>query len=151
MSQSLSVVYLHLVFSTKWRQPFLSDRAIRYAMHARLGRTSAELGCPSICVGGVEDHVHILARYGRTISQADWVKELKRTSSLWMKQCDPRFKDFAWQLGYRIFSVGSANPEVVRWYIEHQEEHHAKQDFQNEFRGLLQEHDEPWNELYVWD
>src|SRR6516162_7252524 len=103
--QSLSVVYLHLVFSTKDRQPFLRDPGIRAEMHKWLGSASGQLQCPSVIVGGVEDHVHILSRLGRTITQADWVKELKRTSSLWIKQRDPRLSEFTWQAGYGVFSV----------------------------------------------
>lgn len=151
MPQSLSVVYLHLVFSTKDRRTFLRDQSIRGEMHAWLGSASGELGCPSILVGGVEDHVHILARHGRTISQADWVKELKRTSSVWIKECDARAGDFAWQAGYGVFSVSASNLETVRNYVARQGEHHRKQNFQEEFRTLLQKHGEAWDEKYVWD
>lgn len=89
MPQSLSCVSLHLVFSTKNRQPFLRDPILRQEMHAYLGRTSKTLECPPLIVGGVEDHVHLLGRMSRTITQADWVKELKRVSSIWIKQRDP--------------------------------------------------------------
>ena len=80
-------------------------------MHAWLGAASRELGCTPIVVGGVEDHVHILARHVRTLSQADWVKELKRTSTIWIK---PRSADFGWQSGYGVFSVSASNLERVR-------------------------------------
>lgn len=151
MPQSLSVVYLHLVFSTKERRPFLRDKTLRMEMHAWLGSASAQIGCPSILVGGVEDHVHLLARHGRNISQADWVKELKRTSSVWIKERDPASGDFAWQAGYGLFSVSASNLDSVRDYIAHQEEHHKKWSFQDELRKLLQKHGEQWNEQYVWD
>jgi putative transposase len=62
MSQSLSQIYLHIVFSTKERKPFLQELASRQAMHKCLANTSNELGCPCLEVGGVEDHVHILSR-----------------------------------------------------------------------------------------
>ena len=78
--QSLSVVYLHLVFSTKDRRPFLRNQKIRESLHAHLGEISKRLDCPPILVGGVEDHVHMLARFGRTITQAEWIKEMKRVS-----------------------------------------------------------------------
>ena len=68
MPQSLSVVYLHLVFSTKDRRPFLRDPVIRAEMHAMLGSTSGQLQCPSVLVGGVEDHVHILAPVTKTVT-----------------------------------------------------------------------------------
>jgi putative transposase len=151
MPQSLSVVYLHLVFSTKERRPWLRDPILRAEMHAWLGGASRKLGCPTILVGGVEDHVHLLARYGRTISQADWVKELKRTSSLWIKERDPASQDFAWQAGYGIFGVCTSRLDVVRNYIARQEEHHGTRTFQDEFRTLLEEHGEAWDERYVWD
>ena len=82
MPQSLSAVYIHLIFSTKDRHPFLRDESLRQDLHAFLGGTSKTLQCPPIIVGGVEDHVHFLARFGRTITQAEWVKELKRVSSM---------------------------------------------------------------------
>ena len=71
MPQSLSAVYIHLVFSTKNRQPFLRDKVIRTRLHAQLGGISKTLGCAPILTGGVEDHVHLLARFGRTITQAE--------------------------------------------------------------------------------
>ena len=84
MPQSLSAVYTHLVFSTKERRPFLRDRQLRESVHAYLGEVSKRLECPPILVGGVEDHVHLLARFGRTITQSEWVKELKRVSNEWI-------------------------------------------------------------------
>ena len=86
MSQSLSAVYIHLVFSTKNRRPLLRDEVKREALHAYLGSISKNLECPPILVGGVEDHVHLLCRFARTITQAEWVKELKRVSNSWLKE-----------------------------------------------------------------
>ncbi|MFT4588704.1 MAG: putative transposase [Limisphaerales bacterium] len=86
MPQSLSAVYIHLVFSTKDRRPFLRDESLRESLHGHLGEVSKKLDCPPIRVGGVEDHVHLLCRFGRTITQAEWVKELKRVSSAWLKE-----------------------------------------------------------------
>nr|VFJ64381.1 MAG: Transposase IS200 like [Candidatus Kentron sp. FM]VFJ64855.1 MAG: Transposase IS200 like [Candidatus Kentron sp. FM]VFK15337.1 MAG: Transposase IS200 like [Candidatus Kentron sp. FM] len=89
MSQSLSSVYVHWVFSVKNREPFLGDARIRGEMHAFLGGVAKRLECPSIIVGGTEDHVHLLCRLGRTVSQADYVKELKRVSAIWVKKRTP--------------------------------------------------------------
>lgn len=151
MPQSLSSVYVHLVFSTKQRLPFLRDCNLREETHSYLGGISKERGCPPILVGGVEDHVHLLARQSRTISQADWVKELKRSSSLWLKGRDAKMRDFAWQTGYGAFSVSVSNVEAVRDYIARQEEHHRKATFQDEFRTMLRKHGVSWDERYVWD
>jgi putative transposase len=151
MPQALSAVYVHLVFSTKERRPWLRDRATREAMHAFLGSASKQLECPPILCGGVEDHIHLLARLGRTISQSDWVKELKRVSNLWLKGRGREYGDFEWQGGYADFAVSPSNLEVVKAYIARQEEHHQKTGFQEELRALLRKHHLEWDERYVWD
>jgi REP element-mobilizing transposase RayT len=81
MPQSLSAVYIHLTFSTKERRPWLRDKMTRDALHAYLGGISKTLECPPLIIGGVDDHVHLLCRFGRMITQAEWVKELKRVSN----------------------------------------------------------------------
>ena len=151
MPQSLSAVYIHLVFSTKERQPFLRDRDTRESLHAYLGGISKTLDCPPIIVGGIEDHVHLLARFGRTITQAEWVKELKRVSNLWLKQQSRTYADFQWQGGYADFSVSPSNLERVKRYIVNQEDNHRKLSFQDELRALLRKHKVEWDERYVWD
>ena len=107
MPQSLSAVYLHLVFSTKDRHPFLTDLILRSEMHSMLGGISNQHGCIPILIGGVEDHVHILARLSRTTTQSDWVKELKRASSIWIKERELGMRDFSWQSGYGVFPSAS--------------------------------------------
>lgn len=151
MPQSLSSVYLHLVFSTKNREPWLRNAAVRTEMHAFLGGVSKQLDCPPVNVGGVEDHVHLLARCGRGVTQSDWVKELKRVSSRWIKERDGRLADFAWQGGYGVFSVSPSALDAAERYIKGQEAHHRKITFQEEFRKFLQKHRLEWNERYVWD
>jgi putative transposase len=86
MPQSLSSVYVHAVFSTKDRRPFLRDLALRESLHAYLGAVSKKLECAPLRIGGVEDHVHILFRLSRTITMAEWVKEMKRVSNIWLKE-----------------------------------------------------------------
>ncbi|HEY6232688.1 MAG TPA: transposase, partial [Pyrinomonadaceae bacterium] len=98
---------------------------------------------------GVEDHVHLLARFGRTLTQADWVKELKRVSNLWLKE--QGINGFEWQAGYANFSVSRSNLAQVKTYIAKQEEHHRKLDFQDEVRALLTRHEMEWDERYLWD
>ena len=150
MPQSLSAVYVHLVFSTKNRQPFLRDIEMRTRLHSQLGGISKTLGCAPVLTGGVEDHVHLLARLSRTITQAEWVKELKRVSNLWLKD-EYQMRDFEWQGGYDDFSVSESNLEQVKRYIANQEERHRKINFQDELRALLMRHRIEWNEEHIWD
>jgi putative transposase len=151
MPQSLSAVYIHLVFSTKERRPFLRDKIVRDALHAQLGAISRTLECPPLLVGGVEDHIHLLARFARTITQAEWVKEIKRVSNLWIQQLGREYGDFQWQGGYADFSVSQSNLDAVKHYIATQEEHHRTMSFQEELRALLRKHEIEWDERYVWD
>ena len=150
MPQSLSAVYIHLVYSTKERRPLLKDETIRESLHRYLGRISKQLKCAPIVVGGMEDHVHLLARFGRTITQAEWVKELKRVSNLWLKK-EHRITDFEWHGGYADFSVSQSDLEQVKKYIANQSAHHKKMNFQDELRLLLQQHHVEWDERYIWE
>ena len=151
MPQSLSAVYIHLVFSTKERRPFLRNDKLRVALHAYMSEVSKQPDCPPIITNGVEDRIHMLARLGRKITQADWVKELKRGSNIWPKDTDPTLSDFQWQGGYGDFSAGVAELDTTSKYIASQAEHHRKTTFQDEYRELLKRNNIEWDEKYVWD
>lgn len=149
MPQSYSAVNIHLVFATKDRRPTLRDTSTRLALHAQLGAISRQLGCPPILVGGFYDHVHVLAQLGRAISQAEWVKELKRVSGAWLKARADGMPEFQWQGGYASFSVSESNLDQVRRYIANQEEHHRNTGFQEELRALLERHRIEWDEQHL--
>jgi REP element-mobilizing transposase RayT len=151
MPQSLSAVYIHVVFSTKHRQPWLRDRTLREDTHAMLGGISKKLECAPLQVGGVEDHVHLLGRFGRIVTVSDWVKELKRVSSLWLKERDRGLSRFMWQGGYAAFSVSASRLRQVSEYIREQEKHHLKMSFQDELRLLLRRHGLTWDEEHLWE
>jgi REP element-mobilizing transposase RayT len=143
---------LRLEWPSKMRDgPVMHDTPTREALHSYLGGVSKQLDCPPLLVGGMEDHIHRLARFGRTITQAEWVKELKRVSNLWLKERGRDFANFEWQGGYADFSVSQSNLEQEKQSIPRQEEHHRKMDFQDELRALLRKHQTEWDEKYVWD
>ena len=151
MPQSLAKIIVHTVFSTKDRRPFLRDRVSREELHRYLGGILANRDCQPLVIGGMEDHVHILSTLARTWQPAEMVKEVKRSSSLWLKTKGPEWHDFAWQSGYGMFSVGHLQVEAVRKYIAGQEEHHRKVSFQDEFRDFLKRYEISYDERYVWD
>ena len=151
MAQSLANILVHTIFSTKDRHPFLRDRPLREELHRYLGGILTNLACPPIIVGGVDDHVHLLCGLSRTCEPAAMVKELKRSSSLWLKTRSPQMKNFAWQSGYGIFSIGFSQIETTRNYIEGQEEHHRTVSFQDELRQFLQRYELAFDERFVWD
>jgi putative transposase len=151
MPQSLAKILIHTVFSTKERRPLLREAGLRDELHRYLGGILKHLECQPVIVGGVDDHVHLLAALGRTIAVAEMVKEVKRSSSLWIKEKEESQRDFAWQSGYGAFSVGFSQLEEVRRYVAGQEEHHRKMSFQDEFRRLLKRYEVAFDERYVWD
>ena len=150
MPQSLAKIYIHAIFSTKNREPVLADEWRDELFHV-LGGAANNLGCQSMIVGGVADHVHMLFQLGRTITIADAVGKIKSTSSSWVNQMQKLAMPFHWQGGYAAFSVSQSNVEAVREYIRRQPEHHAKQSFQDELREWLRRYEIEWDERYVWD
>jgi len=151
MSQSLSAIHLHLVFSTKNRVPFFRDPELRRELHAYLGGISKRLDCMPHQVGGTEDHVHLLCAFSRMLTVAEWVKELKRVSNHWLTQGGTSIPEFAWQNGYGVFSVSESGLAKTMEYIARQEEHHRARTFQDEFRSFLKQHRIEWDERYLWD
>jgi REP element-mobilizing transposase RayT len=151
MPQSLAKILAHTVFSMKERRPYLRDKALREEMHRYLGGILSNLKCQPIIVGGVEDHVHLLSALVRTSSAAEMVKELKRSSSQWIKTKSAILQDFNWQNGYGMFSIGFSQIPTVKDYIVNQEEHHRRLTFQDEVRALLQRYQIDYDERYVWD
>src|SRR4051812_5668127 len=117
MAQSLSLIVVHVIFSTKDRAPYL-DLSIRISMHAYLATIARDAGCEAYWVGGVADHVHLAIRLSRTISIADLVEHLKTTSSKWVKTQSAACRKFSWQRGYGCFSVGPRDLDALRKYID---------------------------------
>ncbi len=150
MPQSLSLVMVHLVFSTKDREPWLT-REIRPRLHAYLAEVARSKGCLAYRVGGVADHVHLALTLPRTLTQSDLVKELKTSSNHWLEKQDGSFTTFAWQRGYGIFSIGKSQLQALVDYIASQEEHHRARTFQEEFRAMLDKYGVEYDEAYVWD
>lgn len=150
MPQSLTNIIIHAIFSTRDRAPLLRDPVLREEMHRMLGGVGNELGCQSVIVGGTEDHVHVLGHLSRTVALADWVKELKRQSSIWAKSRSESLQGFAWQGGYGAFSVSHSVKKRVIEYVANQEEHHKQETFQGEYRRVLKLNEIDWDEEYVW-
>ena len=151
MSQSLADVLIHVVFSTKQRVRCLEGEDLQNRLHAYLAGISNHQQCPSLAVGGTEDHIHLLCRMNRTGALSDLLRELKRSSSTWVQAQDFRLRNFAWQAGYGAFSVGRPQAGNVIGYIRNQGVHHRRRTFQDEFRLLLAQHEIDYDERYVWD
>ena len=150
MSQSLSQLYVHLVFSTKHREPLLLS-PLRGQMHAYLATVLKNQDSPAVKFGGTSDHVHSLFRLSKNCSMAKIVEEIKTSSSKWIKTQDRALINFHWQSGYGAFSVSPADVQAVAEYIAQQEAHHRAVTFQEEYRRLLESHGIEFDERYLWD
>ena len=150
MAQSLSLVVIHVIFSTKDRRPLVSAH-IRPQLHAYLATVARNAGCECYRVGGVADHVHLAIRLSRTLTIAKLVEDLKTSSSKWLKAQSPDLDVFSWQRGYGCFSVGPTDLGALCLYIDQQEEHHRTRTFQEEFRMFLKKYGVEYDEAYVWD
>ena len=150
MGQSLVKNYLHIIFSTKYRQPFIKpdyeENLFRY-----LGGICKNLDSPSLIVGGHLDHVHVLCLLSKKITLMKMVENLKTESSKWMKTQSDVLKSFYWQDGYGAFSVNPSQVDIVIEYIKNQKQHHQKKTFQNEYRAFLKKYKVEYDERYVWD
>ena len=150
MPQSLAKLWVHLIFCTKVRYPFLTDKSVRRDTHAYLATVLRSHDCETATVGGIENHVHALFALSRNYSTAEIVKEIKITSSRWIKEKSPTQKKFHWQSGYGAFSVSQSHVEQVCRYILRQEQHHRKITFQDEYREFLGRYQVDYDERHVW-
>lgn len=150
MGQSLVRNAVHIVFSTKHRQPIIQP-SVEQALHSYLGGTCNELNSPVIRVGGYTDHVHILCFLSKKMAMMKLVEKIKTSSSKWMKTKGPEYENFYWQDGYGAFSVNPHEMDALIRYIENQHAHHTRIRFQDEYRKILRDLEVEFDERYVWD
>ncbi len=150
MSQSLTKNLIHLVYSTRHRQAWLTEET-RTSLFAYQAGIYRQWDSPAIVIGGVEDHVHALFSLSKNHALKKVVEEVKKGSSKWMKAEGLRIRDFYWQQGYAAFSVSVSNVPTLKRYIEDQPRHHRRMNFQDELRGLLTRHGIEFDERYLWD
>jgi len=142
---------LHVVFSTKHRQPYFQDADFARELYAYIAGICKKQDCFAKLVGGYVDHIHLLCSLSRQKTIADLIRNLKTSSTTWIKTRKPEWGDFHWQAGYGVFSVSQSQLEKAKDYISNQNEHHQTMPFQDEFRKLLKAHGIDFDEEYVWD
>lgn len=141
---------MHIVFSTKDRQPFIHP-SVAPELYAYLGGICKNMESFPVEIGGSTDHVHILCLLSRKMALMKLVEELKSHSSKWIKDKGHEYRSFYWQNGYGGFSVNPTEIDIVRKYISGQNEHHEKRTFQDEYRAFLKKYAVEYDERYVWD
>jgi len=150
MAQTLVRLYVHIIFSTKYRQNIIQPD-IESELFAYMGGIANNNESKLLAAGGTENHVHLLASMSKKSCLSEFVGDIKRDSSVWIKTQDSWYKKFHWQDGYGAFSVGYTQLNAVKKYISRQKEHHARVSFEDEFRYFLKKYGVDYDERYVWD
>ena len=152
MPQSIAKVAIHIVFSTKYRKPWLKSRALCDELYAYMATVlKDDVDSPAIIINGVEDHIHALCLLSRKFPIMKVIEKMKTETSKWLKKQSHETRDFVWQGGYGAFSVSGSNIPQVKKYIRGQEEHHRHMTYQDEFRELCKRHGIELDERYCWD
>ena len=148
MGQSLSQLYIHLIFGTKNRQPIIKEE-LETKLHAYIAGILKNMNSPALSINSVPDHIHILFRLSKNYALAKIVEEIKKNSSKWVKTNFDKLQNFKWQIGYGAFSVSSSKIDIVKNYISNQKEHHKKVSFKEELENFLNEYNiVEYNEKY---
>ena len=149
MPQSYAAIYHHFVFSTKERVAII-DAPLQTRLYEFIGGLCKHRNSRLLFAGGMPDHVHLLVSLDKEWAPSPFMREIKGNSSKWIHETFPSQKHFAWQAGYGAFSVGHLELQSVKQYIAGQAEHHKIKTFQDEFRELLERHNIPYDERYIW-
>jgi putative transposase len=149
MSHTIFKVYMHIVLSTKKRQPLITPEN-ENPLYEYVHRICKSLECWPLSIGGSKDHIHILCRLSKDISVVELIEEIKISSTRWAKSksCVP--ENFSWQQGFASFSVGEDDLPQLCHYIEKQKEHHAMMSFEEEYRKLLDENEVEYDNASIW-
>ena len=149
MAQSLTKIYLHVIFHVKANSPLIKDEHLE-RLHSYIGELVNSTGCQVVRVGGVNDHVHVLCLLSREETVAHLVEEMKRNSSRWMKSLGSLYAQFAWQGGYAAFSVSQSVVNKTIDYVNRQKEHHRNVSFRDEYLQFLKLYNINYDEKYVF-
>jgi putative transposase len=150
MSQTLTSLLVHLIFSTKDRVNIITPE-VEPDLFAYMGGILKNQGSRLLDAGGTSDHVHLLISQSKNIALSALMEELKKSSSAWIKTAGRTFRDFHWQDGYGAFSIGQREMPELKRYIANQKEHHRLQTFQQELIQFLEEYGIDYDVRYLWD
>ena len=140
----------HIVFSTKYRKPWIAPSVAERLDPFIGGIVRAEHGT-LLAIGGIEDHVHLYIRWRTDETIANLMRTVKARSSKWIHDTFPELAEFAWQEGYAAFTVSQSQDLALRRYIANQREHHSQRDFKGKLTKLLESHKIKFEERYVFD
>ncbi len=149
MANTYHQMYLQMVFAVKYRKAVL-QKAWRDEVFGVIGNLINEANCKTIIVNGVEDHVHCFVGQRPSVSVSDLMQKVKAKSSKYINEHSLTPEKFEWQEGYGVFSYHQSQLDTIYKYIQHQEAHHQKQSFKEEYLVLLKEFEVMFDEQYIF-
>ena len=150
MAQTLVSLMVHVVFSTKNREPLIT-LDIEPELFAYIGGILKNKESRLIDAGGTADHVHLLISQSKNKALSSLMKDVKKDSSSWVKTKEKGLRNFHWQDGYGGFSIGKSDIPGLKQYLASQKEHHRKRSFQEELIQFLNEYGIEYDERYLWN
>lgn len=150
MGRTYTALNYHLVFSTKYRRKIIRPE-FREQLYQYIGGIIRKKNGVLLEIGGIEDHVHILAGFPATIAVSDMLKFIKSNSSGWVNETIKPREKFEWQPGYAAFTVSHSQKPAVQQYIQAQPQHHRKKTFENEYLKILVAHKIQYDPQYVFE
>jgi len=150
MAQTLVSLMVHVVFSTKNREAFITPE-IEPELFAYVGGILKNHESRLLDAGGTSDHVHLLVSQSKNVSLSSLMMGVKKDSSSWIKTKGSQFRNFHWQDGYGAFSIGKSDIHELKKYIAGQKEHHRKRSFQEELIEFLEDYGIAYDERYLWN
>ena len=149
MANTYHQIYVQTVFPVKYRNAIL-DKKWRSDLFGVIGNLINEMGCKTLLINGVEDHVHCLFAIKPNLSVSDVMKSIKSKSSKWINDNSLTSQRFEWQKGFGCFSYGKSQIPRVYEYVKNQEEHHRKRTFHDEYVELLKLYGVDFDEKYLF-
>jgi REP element-mobilizing transposase RayT len=150
MASTLTNLLVHVVFSTKGREPIITDK-YQARLHAYIGGIIRNEGAKLLSIGSMPDHVHLAIKIRSNQPLSELVRKIKANSSKWINENQFCRNKFFWQNGYGGFSVSASQINKVRSYIENQAEHHKSKTFKEELIEILDKHGVDYDLKYLWD
>jgi REP element-mobilizing transposase RayT len=150
MATTYTNLLFHIVYSTKYRKDIITSD-VQGRLYEYIGGIIRDQQGIVLEIGGMPDHVHILAKLSSTLAISDVLRITKANSSKWFNATFTPKTPFAWQRGFGGFSVSTSHVDCVREYIRNQSEHHTEQSFKDEFRRLLIRHGIQFEEKYLFE
>ena len=147
---SYTQMYVQLVFAVKNRKALLTPE-IRPTVFKYISGIITDMKHKSIIVNGISDHIHIFLGLNPSVSVADTVHDIKRSSSLFINKEKLSNFYFSWQSGYGGFTYGKSQIDEVYQYILNQENHHKKDSFRKEYLRFLESFEIDYDERYLFD